>query len=363
MNFSTIVWNVDPEIVKISVFSIRYYGLFFALAFLLGYYIFTKFFKKEKIDIQLLDKLLLYIVLGTVIGARLGHVLFYEPQEYLKNPLDILKIHEGGLASHGGAIGVLLAAYLFVRKYKWKYLWLLDRLAIVVALAAFFIRAGNLMNSEIYGIPTTSKAGFIYGRDLTRDLTSQDEINTVHYDKVKTDSLLKGKYQPLILEVVFEKRLKNEEGLKSYTSTVVQQIIQRQKSREDVNVILPPGKFDYKIKRTDDKSYLAKVPVLGIPRHPTHIYEAVSYLLIFFLLLAMYYKNDGKPGKGMIIGIFLILLFTARFFIEFIKEEQVSFEKGMQLNMGQWLSLPFILSGFLILVYSRWRKIIEKSKN
>ncbi len=348
---SAIVWNVDPEIFKVLVFSIRYYGLFFAIAFLLGYYIFTKFFKRENVQLELLDKLLLYIVLGTVIGARLGHVLFYEPMDYLRNPLQILMIHKGGLASHGGAIGVLIAAYLFVRKYKMKYLWLLDRLAIVVALAAFFIRMGNLMNSEVYGIPTNSKAGFIYAWDLTEELEVQDEIKDVNFKKVNTENVVEDRYQPLMMKVIYERKINNEEVANSYTETVIKNIVARQKLHENINLVLPSEEFDFQLKR-ENRSFVAVVPLLGIPRHPTQIYEAFSYLLIFFLTLGLYYRNKGKPRKGFILGLFLILLFTMRFIIEFLKEEQVDFEKTMTLNLGQWLSIPFVLSGILILLYS-----------
>ncbi len=263
MLFQYITWDVDPEIFQIGNFAIRWYGLFFALSFYLGYVIFTKFFKLENVKAELLDKLVIYMFFGTVIGARLGHCFFYEPDYYLGNPMEILKIWKGGLASHGAAIGIIISLYLFTRKTKKNMLWILDRIAVVVALAGFFIRAGNLMNSEIYGVETTLPWGFIFVR--------------------------------------------NGETA---------------------------------------------------PKHPTQIYEALSYLLIFFLLLWLYFKNKGKFFGGLLIGLFMVLVFTARFFIEFIKEEQVDFEKDMALNMGQWLSIPFILIGIGLLVYAFKKKKI-----
>ncbi|MCD4832835.1 MAG: prolipoprotein diacylglyceryl transferase [Bacteroidales bacterium] len=257
MLLNYINWNVDPEIVGFWGLSIRYYGLLFASSFFFGYIIMQKMFKKEGLTIELLDKLTVYMAIGTVIGARLGHCLFYQPDYYLSNPWEIIKIWHGGLASHGAAVGILIAIYSFSKKHKKPYLWTMDRIVIVVALAGFLIRMGNLMNSEIYGNPTELPWGFIF--------------------------------------------IRNGEVL---------------------------------------------------PKHPTQIYEALSYLIIFVLLYFIYNKKGAQLKQGLIFGLFLILLFTARFFIEFIKEVQVNFEQGMSLNMGQWLSIPFILIGFFLLYRS-----------
>ncbi len=254
-------WNVSPEIFHLNVpaigtISVRWYGLLFASSFYFGYLLFTRFFKKENIPVEVLDRLTIYMVIGTVVGARLGHCLFYEPDYYLSNPIEILMIWHGGLASHGAAIGILLALYLFSRKEKRSFLWVVDRIVITVALSGFFIRMANLMNSEIYGHETSLPWGFIF------------------------------------------------------------------------------------IKAGET-----------VPKHPTQIYEALSYLIIFFFLLRYYYKHDGKPKEGMIFGIFLIVLFSARFLIEFIKNEQVDFEKSMPINMGQILSIPFIVAGAVIIFF------------
>jgi prolipoprotein diacylglyceryl transferase len=198
------------------------------------------------------------MAVGTVIGARLGHCLFYEPDYYLQNPLEILKIWRGGLASHGAAIGILVALWLFIRKYKKPFIWILDRIVVVVALAGALIRLGNLMNSEIYGIETALPWGFVFIKNL---------------------------------EVV--------------------------------------------------------------PKHPTQIYEALTYFLIFGLLLTIYRRTDGKFRPGVLFSWFLILVFGMRFLIEFIKEDQVDFEAAMSLNMGQWLSIPFVLLGIGLLLFYR----------
>ena len=257
MLLASINWNVDPEIFRVGRFAIRYYGVLWALSFYLGYLIFERFVKKEGLPEGFLDSLTVYMVVGTVLGARLGHCLFYEPDYYLSHPLDILKIWQGGLASHGAAIGIILALYFFSRKQKVSMLYVLDRIVITVALSGFLIRLGNLMNSEIYGTETNLPWGFIFERN---------------------------------------KEL--------------------------------------------------------FPKHPTQLYEAFVYLLIFFVLYLIYAKSHSKPRKGLIFGIFLTAVFGARFLIEFIKEPQVDFEKTMSLNMGQLLSIPFVVAGIGFIAYS-----------
>jgi len=268
MLFNAISWNVDPEIFSIGQLSIRWYGLLFASAFLSGYIVFSRYLTTERLNSEMLDQLLIYIAVGTVLGARLGHCFFYEPDYFLKNPLEILKIWKGGLASHGAAIGILLSLWLYVRKYKLSFLWLIDRIVIVVALGGAFIRLGNLFNSEIYGLPTDLPFGIEFVRDRLYDSNTGELLPTV-------------------------------------------------------------------------------------ARHPTQLYEAISYLIIFSILLTFYKKRHLVVRDGYIFGVFMILLFSARFFIEFVKNDQVAFEAGMQINMGQVLSLPFILAGVLMIIWTK----------
>ncbi len=261
MLFNYITWNVNPEIFHIGSLSVRWYGVLFALSFLFGYIIMQKFFKKENLPIELLDKLTFYMFLGTVIGARLGHCLFYEPSYYFSHPLEIIKIWHGGLASHGAAIGILLVLYLFSRNAHKPYLWVLDRIVIVVALAGFLIRTGNLMNSEIIGKATTVPWAF-------------------------------------------------------------------------------------KFIRVDN-----------IPRHPAQIYEALSYLLLFVVLYWLFVKTNIAKKQGLTFSLFLIVLFLSRFIIEFFKAVQVNFENHMTYNMGQWLSVPFIIIGIVmfVILYNKYK--------
>ena len=255
MHLLIVNWDVNPEIFRIGSFAIRWYGLLFASSFLFGYIIMNRIFKNENLDEAVLDRLTVYMAVGVIVGARLGHCLFYEPEYYLSHPLEILKIWHGGLASHGAAIGILIAIWMFSKKERKDYAWTLDRIAIVVALSGFFIRMGNLMNSEIYGIETTVPWGFLFNGEKT-------------------------------------------------------------------------------------------------PRHPTQIYEGLVYLAIFVLLFSMYWSKKGKHIQGTLISLICILIFASRFFIEFLKEDQVAFEAGMKFNMGQRLSIPFVLLGIAGLIWS-----------
>lgn len=261
MELQIIPWNVEPEIFRIGNFAVRWYGLLFASGFVFGYYIMKKIFKNEGLGDNTLDRLTVYVAIATIVGARLGHCLFYEPEYYLARPLEILKIWHGGLASHGAAIAIPISLWLFARKERKTFIWAIDRVVIVVALAGALIRLGNLMNSEIYGIETTLPWGFVF--------------------------------------------LQNGETA---------------------------------------------------PKHPTQIYEALAYLITFGILMRMYWKSLGKLKPGLLFGVFLVLVFGFRFFVEYVKEDQVAFEAGMKLNMGQWLSIPFVIAGIALLVWAYTRK-------
>jgi len=269
-SFLAINWNPDPELISWGFLHIRYYGLFFVGAFVASYYVTLHVFKCEKVPAPLLEKLTITIAIATLIGARLGHCLFYDADYFFAHPLEIILpvkfepfrfIGYQGLASHGAAIGILVGIWYWCRKHKKSYLWLLDRIGIVAALSGMMIRLGNLMNSEIYGGQTNLPWGFVF-------------------------------------------------------------------------------------KQSGET----------LPHHPTQLYEALSYLVIFCLLFFLYKKKAQKLNRGFLFGLFLVLLFTARFFIEFIKNPQELFEADMLLNMGQLLSLPFIIAGALLLWWSFRKK-------
>jgi len=271
MTIDYINWNIDPEIVHLFGISLRYYGVLFVGGMVLCIYILKWIFKNEDIPLTNLDKLSIYGMIGIFAGARLGHCLFYDPSYYFSHPLEMLlpiqRSAEGGytftgysgLASHGGAIGLIIALIIYAKRTKESLIKTIDLIAVVAPLGACFIRLANLMNSEIIGIPTNVPWAFVF-------------------------------------------------------------------VRED-----------------------------NLPRHPAQLYEAISYLLIFGLMFYLYKTKRDKLQHGYFFGLSITLIFVARFFIEFIKEKQVPFEEQMNYDMGQLLSIPFIVAGIGFIIYGRMK--------
>lgn len=257
-----IIWDINPDIFTIPIINhpVRWYGLLFAAAFLISQQIMYFIYKKEKRLVSEVDTLTIYAVVATIVGARLGHVLFYDPVHYFQNPHKIFMTWEGGLASHGGVIGILIAIYIFTRKTNVSYLWALDRISIVASLTFCMIRLGNLMNSEMIGTPTNLPWAFVF-------------------------------------------------------------------------------------TRTDN-----------IPRHPAQLYEAIHYFIWFIVLFVVWYRLKDRMRNGLLFSWSLVILFSFRFVDEFFKIGQVEFEDGMILNMGQLLSIPFILTGVVILISNIGKK-------
>lgn len=264
---SFITWDVSPVIFKLGFFTLRWYSLAFMVGFLVGYEIVARMFRHEGAPERWLGLLLMWTVAGTIVGARLGHVFFYEWDLFSQNPIKILYVWEGGLASHGGAIGVILGVILFsIVTTKRSPLWTFDRLVVPIALVGGLIRLGNLMNSEIFGHATTMPWGFRF-------------VNSPEWQALYA----------------------------------------------------------------------------GQACHPTQIYEAICYFALFVLLMWMYWRMNAEERPGLIFGVFLIGIFAPRFFIEFIKNPQEAFEQSMALNMGQWLSIPFIIAGISLIIYAMRR--------
>ena len=272
MALNYIIWNVDPYIFTfpenfplLGGRPIAWYGLLWALAFVVGYYIIKRMFRKDGLGEEYADKILIYMLIFTIVGARLGHCLFYEPDYYLSDPVKMIYIWEGGLASHGGAIGILLGLWIYSRRIKKPFLWVMDRVVVPVAIAGAFIRFGNLMNSEIYGYATNLPWGFKFVRDWA------------------------------------------------------------------------PG-----------------TPIDMIPAcHPTQIYEALFCIAVFVVLMYLFFKTDtADKHQGFFFGLFCTVVFGSRILIEFIKQPQVEFENSMTLDMGQWLSIPFVIAGICFMIRS-----------
>ncbi len=369
LNF--IIWNLDPDIIDLGFPRIRYYGLMFVISFMLGYKIMQIIFKREKQPEQGVESLLWYMMVGIIVGARLGHCLFYQPEYYLAHPIEILKVWEGGLASHGGAIGIVIALILYSRKVAKKPLtWILDRIVIVVALGAAFIRLGNLANSEIYGRATDSNHGFVYVQDtrlshhLEASKDMQKFIESFKVKKTEGEPIMDGKAYPVELQVVMPRGIKDE-TLASQVMNFVQLDLAYGINSEggESNLFIPE---DY----TPDISYVKKggkytatTTIYAIPKHPTHLYEASAYLLTFLVLIWLYFKKNGGQYPGLQLGVLMTMVFIARFFIEYIKENQVAKEVDMALNLGQKLSIPFVIIGIALMVWAltgKSKKLLEK---
>ncbi len=359
---SYIIWNASPEIFTLPIpvidkeLTLRWYGLLFALGFLISQQILYYIFKKEGKPEKDVDTLTIYMVVATIIGARLGHVLFYEPARYFANPIDIIKIWEGGLASHGGAVGILFALWLYARKKKpgQNYLQTLDRIVILVALTGALIRFGNMMNSEIIGKPTHSDYGVVFARNATEILKSDGFIKSVHY--VKNDSIpARDGLQPIKILIEFEKNegTTYEEHDRYMRSNVGYHLSNSEYIQGHIS---QTGPLAYKLGVDDDGTYYAIVNTYAIPRHPAQLYESISCLLLFALLFWMWYQKQAALPEGRLFGVFLIVCFGLRIVWEFMKINQVSFEDGMPLNMGQILSIPLVLAGFYMLYRSYRQK-------
>ena len=275
-----ITWDVDPELFTIFGREIRWYGLLWVLGLIVGVYIVQRLFDREKLPEKWFDSLFVYMMLGIIVGARLGHCLFYEPAYYLANPLKILAIWEGGLASHGGVMCIIIDVWLYSKRVtKKSMLWTFDRVIVPTGFVAAAIRIGNLMNHEIYGGVTDQPWGFRFIENI-------------------------GAWKAGIAE-----------------------------------------------------------PIFSQPSHPTQIYEALVYLLVFAITMYLFWKTDAKKKQGLLIGIAMIIIFASRFFIEYIKHVQVDSEEALRqstgLILGQWLSIPFVIWG-VWLVWNAFRNNTPK---
>lgn len=294
-NALNIVWN-PPAGIDIGFFTIRFYSLMFVIAFGLGWVIMKKIFENENESIEKLDSLFIWTVLATLIGARLGHVFFYDWEYYRNHLLEIILPFRftpefeftgyQGLASHGAAISIIIAMYYFSANIlKRPLLWILDRIVIAVASGAIFVRLGNFFNSEIVGKETESKFGIQFIKD---HFSSSDVVNATQITNPK----------------------------------------------EAFQAIATDPKY---------AELLQQVP----SKHPAQLYEAFGYIFVFAILFFLYWKTKTKEKAGFLFGLFLVLLWSVRFVVEYVKESQGGFENALGLfSTGQWLSIPFILVGF-----------------
>ena len=447
-----IFWDPNPLALDFGVVRVAWYGALWAFSFLFGYQMISYFFKKEGRPAKWLDSLLMYMVPGSVIGARLGECLFYGWDYYSQHPIEILYIHKGGLASHGGAIGIIFVLWLWSRRDPARnMLWVLDRIVIAVALAGVLIRFGNFVNQEIVGAPSNGPMAVVFPKyDQNSEFRARPDDNGIEvsyktgvqkaaalsvfrtYDDVNlslvespwvgasidkepwiklvdqgvkdtccvTYSLmynqvlgqgevppvdsndtrkvilqqnissqyatLEGRWDGDSVRLVFTwgepslegnfnvsflesydgknwKRLKSVDLAKGAQGAKLTSTFAPDQSR--------PVTYRAALREATDLHYIA--------RHPAQLYEAVCYLFFFIFLFYLYQRQKGKIPRGQLFGLFLILIFTARFFIEFIKENQEAFEEDLTLNMGQLLSIPLVLAGVFFVVRSMQKKIID----
>lgn len=301
------IWN-PTEGIDLGFFMIRFYSLTWVAAFAFGWYIMKNIFIRENETIEKLDKLFVYTIVATMLGARLGHVIFYQPELFTEDPLSILlpistipEIHFtgfSGLASHGAAISIIVTMYYIKSRVLHRpFLWILDRIVIPVSFGAIFIRLGNFMNSEIFG-KITSKESFL--------------------------------------------AMKFIKGEDSLSPKIVTKITNIPDASQAYNAIE---------KDTQFKFILDQIPY----RYPAQLYEAILYVPVFLLLFYLYWKTDARNKSGFLFGLFLVLLWSIRFGVEFIKDSQGGFEKYPifnALSTGQWLSIPFIILGFYFIYKS-----------
>lgn len=289
-----IVWN-PSEGIDLGFFVIRYYSLMFVIAFGLGWYIMKHIFERENESLEKLDSLFIWTVLATLLGARLGHVFFYDWEYYSNHLAEILLPFRfspsfeftgfQGLASHGAAISIIIAMYFFSKNVmKRSMLWMLDRVVIPVASGAIFVRIGNFFNSEIVGKQTDSSFGIKFVRDF---FSNADAVN-----KTKISN-----------------------------------------PNEAYNAIATNSQF---------ADLLQQVPA----KHPAQLYESFCYIFVFAILFFLYWKTNARQKQGLLFGLFLVLLWSVRFVVEYVKESQGGFENSLGLfSTGQWLSIPFIIVG------------------
>lgn len=359
VNLLYIVWNQNPEIWPGGSVPFRWYGLLFALGFFLGQIIITKIFKAEGKPEKDVDALTYYMIIATIVGARLGHCLFYQPDFYLANPIEILKVWEGGLASHGATVGIIFAMWFYARsRPDQSWLWILDRVVIVVALGGAFIRFGNLMNSEIIGKPTDLPWAMVFGHQTVESIQSAENegIEQISLEKLNGDTTLNGRnLQPIRFHITFKKEAISASSIQAFALSALPIAVQRANEDEE-NVVYMPQLAQLKHGFDSQGRNTLVVKAFGVPRHPSMMYESISTLFIFFVLFFYWKQNVGKLPEGQLFSIFVMILFTLRFFYEFSKENQVDFEAGLPLNMGQILSIPMVALGIYIFFKSLKKK-------
>lgn len=390
MMFSYLIWNGSSEIFSIGWLSLRWYGLLFALGFIISMQILYYMFKKEGKPESDVDTLTIYMVVATILGARLGHVIFYQPELFWQDPLTVLLPFEfspfrftglQGLASHGAAIGILFGLWLysnysitfskpaeggakgnekpklrhgvFIRrrvKPGQSYIETLDRIVILVTLTGALIRLGNFFNAEIIGIPTNGPFGVVMTGKVSELFTRSEDSPVEFVTVVQNKDLPDGQNgrKPIQFRLFFKRGI-HEEDARNYLGAEVKRYLTYSGSAEYVDEPYNTA-TDYTLVQDEPGLFSASVNTFGIARHPAQLYESISCAVFFCVLFWLWSRRKADTQPGLIFGWFLVILWTLRFLYEFIKEDQVGFENRMPLNMGQVLSIPLVIVGIIILI-------------
>ncbi|WP_342265189.1 prolipoprotein diacylglyceryl transferase [Cardinium endosymbiont of Philonthus spinipes] len=381
---SAIIWDVSPELFAKGLLKLRWYNLLFATGVLGGIPIWYRMFAQAGKPREAADQIKGYIVISVMVGARLGHVIFYEWSYYKDHLLEIFlpvvfsptfKITGfSGLASHGAGMGIVLAVFLYAKRIKislsppriyfknrrspGEFMWILDHLSVLFPLGATLIRIGNFMNSEIIGKPTGGNYGIIFVRELHEALCTKYDttIQNLTIGKPSTDHRIatKTNYQPIELTIDFKKEMTDEMKVKKFLEkTLKNDLIQESYFNSSPKIYEAYGTpLSYTLEKQNG-GYQARIHTWGIPRHPAQLYESLSYFLLFLMLLLWWYKRGQAIAPGRIFGTLILAAACIRFLYEFYKENQVEFEDTMWLNMGQLLSLPWAIAGLFFILRPR----------
>jgi prolipoprotein diacylglyceryltransferase len=339
-----LIWDADPVLFIAGGLQVGWYGVLFGLGFLLSQRVMYLVYRRE--GKVVLDVLLLYLMAGCIIGARITHCLFYDPAYYIGHPLSILKVWEGGLASHGAALGMIAALYLFSRRHPdHPFLWLIDRIAIVALMTGALVRVGNFINGEIVGTPTHGRYGVVFIPQARISVMRQfPQVRALQV--VRREDNRSGPREDIPVTVILDVELpgmSKEPALRQLTSGLLPALqanpmvatsLRGLADAESLPVLTPLS-----------GGWRVEIPAWGIPRHPVQLYEGVSALLLAAGLFIVWWGRKASTPGGSLLGWCFILLFTARFFLEFLKEDVTPVEAGLPLKVGQLLSIPFVFLG------------------
>jgi prolipoprotein diacylglyceryltransferase len=339
-----LIWDADPILFTVGGFPVGWYGVLFGLGFLLSQRVMYLVYRRE--GKVVLDVLLLYLMAGCIIGARITHCLFYDPAYYLSHPLSILRVWEGGLASHGAALGMIAALYLFSRRHPdHHFLWLIDRIAIVALMTGALVRVGNFINGEIVGTPTHSGFGVVFvPQSRVAVLRGFPSVRELHVTRREDDRSAPPGNIPVTMTLDMDlQRTPKELAFWYLTHTLLPAIQWNAVVKGTFTGLTGAGSVPVLTPLAG--GWRAEIPAWGIARHPVQLYEGLSALLLAIGLFIVWWRRKAATPGGSLLGWCFILLFTIRFFLEFMKEDVTPIESGLPLKVGQMLSIPFVLLG------------------